>query len=232
MRGFEAKVSRLSAEFPPSMPNAGTHGLKVENLVCRRGEHEVFAGLSCGLDPGGALLLHGPNGAGKSSLLRVLAGFIRPAGGTVAWKGEDIGCDPEAHRTRVHYVGHLDPLKPVMTARENLASLAAVLGGKADVDGALGRLGLAPLADLPVRFLSAGQRHRLSLARLVAVSRPLWLLDEPTVALDGVSTAAVEAVVAEHRASGGAVVVATHIGIDVPGAAVLQMAGRKRAAVR
>jgi heme exporter protein A len=214
------------------MPNAGSSGLVVENLVCRRGEHEVFAGLSCGLEPGGALLLHGPNGAGKSSLLRVLAGYIAPAGGTVRWNGEDIGADPEGHRSRLHYVGHLDPLKPVLTAAENLASLAAVLGGADDVDAALDRFGLAALRDLPVRFLSAGQRHRLSLARVLAVKRPLWLLDEPTVALDGAATATIEAVIAGHRASGGAVVIATHIGIDVPGAHILEMAGRRRVVVR
>ncbi len=214
------------------MPTAGANGLSVENLTCRRGEHEVFAGLSCGLDPGGALLLHGPNGAGKSSLLRVLAGYIRPAAGAVRWRGEDIGDDPDAHRARLHYVGHLDPLKPVLTAAENLAVLAAVLGERADVDGALERFGLSRLRDLPVRFFSAGQRHRLSLARLAAVSRPLWLLDEPTVALDGAATAAVESAIADFRASGGAVVIATHIGIQVPGAAVLTMAARRRVAVR
>jgi heme exporter protein A len=211
------------------MSHPSASGLAADTVACRRGEHEVFAGLSCAVAPGGALLLRGPNGAGKSSLLRLLAGFIAPAAGMLRWNGADVAADPAAHRARVHYVGHLDPLKPALTAAENLAALAAVLGGPAELDGALERLGLAPLRDLPVRVLSAGQRRRLNLARLAASARPLWLLDEPTVALDAASAEAVERLVAEHRAAGGLAVIATHVGIDVPGAAVLEMAGRRRA---
>jgi heme exporter protein A len=211
------------------MPNADATGLVAENLSCRRGEHEVFAGLSCGVVPGGALVLRGPNGAGKSSLLRVLAGYIRPVEGSVRWKGEDAWADPAAYRAQLHYAGHLDPLKPVLTAAENLSSLALVMGGPADVDGALDGFGLAGLRDLPVRFFSAGQRRRLNLARLLVTRRALWLLDEPTVALDTASTARIEAAIAAHRAGGGSVVIATHIGIDVPGAQVLEIAGRRRA---
>ncbi|MEN3975646.1 heme ABC exporter ATP-binding protein CcmA [Emcibacter sp. SYSU 3D8] len=214
------------------MPNAGTIGLTVDNLACRRGEHEVFTGLSCGLRPGGVLYLRGPNGAGKSSLLRILAGFIAPADGAVGWNGEEIRLDPPAHCSRLHYVGHLDTLKPVLTAAENLLSQAAVLGQTADVDAALGRLGLANLRDLPARFLSAGQRRRLALARLVAVPRPLWLLDEPTVALDADSTGRLEALLAEHRDGGGMAVIATHTDMNLPGADTLELAGRQRVHAR
>ncbi len=213
------------------MPNAGIIGLTVERLTCRRGEHEVFAGLSCSVHPGDALILRGPNGAGKSSLLRVLAGFIVPAAGEVLWEGQDVDDDPDAHRARLHYVGHLDTLKPVLTAAENLRGQAAMLGRAADVDGALAAFGLAPLRDLPGRFLSSGQRRRLALARLLAVRRPLWLLDEPTVGLDRESIERLEAQIARHREAGGLAVIATHMDMDLPGAYTLELEGRRRVAV-
>lgn len=210
------------------MPNAGIIGLTVDTLTCRRGEHEVFAGLSCGVRPGGVLYLRGPNGAGKSSLLRILAGFIAPAAGSVGWDGEDVAADPQAHRARLHYVGHLDTLKPVLTAAENLSTQAAMLQEKADVDAALRRFGLSNLRDLPARFLSAGQRRRLALARLAAVPRPLWLLDEPTVALDAGSVERLETLIAEHRAAGGMAVIATHTDMNLPGADTLVLEARQR----
>lgn len=213
------------------MPNAGAIGLTVDDLTCRRGEHEVFAGLSCSVHPGDVLYLRGPNGAGKSSLLRMLAGFLAPAGGAIGWDGEDVAVDPLAHRSRLHYVGHLDTLKPVLTAAENLWTQAAMLEERADVDVALRRFGLSNLRDLPARFLSAGQRRRLALARLVAVTRPLWLLDEPTVALDAASTERLEALIAEHRATGGMAVIATHTEMNLPGAYTLELAGRQRVLV-
>lgn len=213
------------------MPNAGIIGLTVDNLTCRRGEHEVFAGLSCSVHPGDVLYLRGPNGAGKSSLLRILAGFLAPAAGAIGWDGEDVAVDPVAHRSRLHYVGHLDTLKPVLTAAENLSTQAVMLGERADVDTALRRFGLSNLRDLPARFLSAGQRRRLALARLVAVPRPLWLLDEPTVALDAASTERLETLVAEHRATGGMAVIATHTDMNLPGAYTLELEGRQRVVV-
>jgi len=210
------------------MPNAGIIGLTVDHLTCRRGEHEVFAGLSCSVHPGDVLYLRGPNGAGKSSLLRILAGFIAPAAGAVGWEGEDVAIDPLAHRSRLHYVGHLDTLKPVLTAAENLRTQAAMLDEQADVETALRRFGLDNLRDLPARFLSAGQRRRLALARLVAVARPLWLLDEPTVALDAASVERLETLVAEHRDTGGMAVIATHTDMNLPGAYTLELEGRQR----
>jgi heme exporter protein A len=213
------------------MPPAAPDGLLVDNLTCRRGDHEVFAGLSCGVSPGGALVLRGPNGAGKSSLLRVLAGYIEPSAGGLWWKGEAVSKDPAAYRGVLHHVGHLDPLKPVLTASENLEALSRVLGEAADAERALDRFGLAALRDLPVRFLSAGQRRRLNLARLLVAPRPLWLLDEPTVALDARATAELEQLLAEHREAGGMVVAATHIGIDIPGAETLQLTPRRRLAL-
>ena len=135
--------------------------------------------------PGGALLLTGPNGSGKSTLLRLLAGLLRPAAGTLTWDGADALADLPAHARRVAYVGHQDAVKPGLTAAENLRFAARLTGG--DVRDALAAVGLEELADLPARMLSAGQRRRLALARLVLSRAPLWLLDEPTLGLDAAS---------------------------------------------
>jgi heme exporter protein A len=181
-----------------------------ENLACIRGERPVFSGLDFTLESGGALLLHGPNGSGKSSLLRILAGFLRPVDGRLTWNGAPIGDAPEAHRGRLHFVGHLDAVKPTLTVAENLLFWARLRSHPQAAGDALAHLGLEALADVPGRFLSAGQRRRAALARLFATPAPLWLLDEPTVTLDADATGRLEDVVRAHRAAGGMVVVATH----------------------
>ena len=197
--------------------------LKASDLACIRGGRPVFAGVAFALEPGEALVLRGPNGSGKSSLLRILAGFLAPVAGRLAWQGADIHADPAEHRRRVHYVGHADGVKPVLSVRENLAFAARLAGGRpADIDAALDRLALRPLADLPVRLLSAGQRRRLALARLFAAPRPLWLLDEPGVGLDAASRARLEAAIEAHRGGGGLAVLATHGDVDPQGAHVLE----------
>jgi len=181
------------------------------DLACIRGERLVFAGLEFALAPGDALLVTGPNGSGKSSLLRLLAGLAAPAAGEVRWKGASVAADPEAFAADIHYVGHLDAVKPSLTVERNLAFWAGLRGGSdASVDAGLAAVGLAELADLPARFLSAGQKRRLGLARLFATPAPLWLLDEPTIALDRASVAAVEAALDRHRAAGGIAVVSTN----------------------
>lgn len=182
-------------------------------LACVRGGRAVFGGLGFALEAGGALLLHGPNGTGKSSLLRILAGLLRPSAGRLLWNGSAVKDDADAHRARLHYVGHLDALKPLMTPLETLGFFAAVRDEAAEAKAALDRLGIAGLADVPGRYLSAGQKRRVALARLLASPARLWLLDEPTVTLDAEATARLEAMMAEHRAAGGMVVVATHTGI-------------------
>ncbi len=140
------------------------------DLVCFRGGRTVFAGLDFTLEPGSALLLRGPNGSGKSSLLRLMAGLARPLEGAVHWHGEDIATDPEAHNARLHYVGHADPVKPVLTVGENLQFWAQMKNGgeEGDVGAALGQLGIGHLENVPGRFLSAGQKRRVNLARLLA----------------------------------------------------------------
>jgi heme exporter protein A len=185
-------------------------------LRCVRGGRVVFEALSFALQPGAALLLTGPNGSGKSSLLRLMAGLARPDDGAIAWDGAPIRDDPEAHAARLSYVGHLDAVKPSLTVRENLAQW-----GGAAVDAAIERFGLA--AALPARLLSAGQKRRCALARLIARPATLWLLDEPTVSLDRDSVANLMTVIAHHRAEGGMCAISTNVELALPGAETLDM---------
>jgi heme exporter protein A len=186
--------------------------LVAENLVLERGGRNVVDGLSLRLDSGAALVLTGPNGSGKSTLLRALAGYLRPASGSVRISG--AGDDREPSEV-CHFVGHLDGIKTHLTAAENLSFWATYLGGSMDlaarVEGALQRFALDPLADIPAGYLSAGQKRRLALARLVAAERPLWLLDEPTVSLDASSVEVLIAAINAHLAAGGMAVIATHV---------------------
>jgi heme exporter protein A len=185
----------------------------------------VFAGLSFALSPGDVLVLRGPNGSGKSSLLRLLAGFLAPVAGQIAWAGESVALDPAAHRARLHYVGHTDAVKDPLTARENLAFAAALSGAPASAAAAgLEGFDLVPLAEVPARYLSAGQRRRLALGRLLALRRPLWLLDEPGVGLDAASRERLERALAEHRVGGGIAVLATHGDVAVEDASTLDLA--------
>jgi len=183
------------------------------DLTCSRGGRRVFSEVSFSVAAGTALLLTGPNGAGKSSLLRMIAGLIRPAKGSLMLEGGD----PELSLgEQSHYVGHLDPLKPALTVTENLVFWVRFLNGTAGVSGAasiaqgLDAVGLADLARLPAGYLSAGQRRRLSLARVLAVPRPIWLLDEPTTALDAASQERLRRVMVDHLSGGGLIVAATH----------------------
>jgi heme exporter protein A len=191
--------------------------LEADGLATIRGERLIFAGLSFRVAAGGALLLTGPNGAGKSTLLRLLAGLGRIEAGRLLWDGEDALADLPAHAARVAYLGHLDALKLGLTAAENLRPW----GTRAAVAAALEAGGLAPLADLPVRLLSAGQRRRLALARLDLRGAALWLLDEPTLGLDVAAVARFGAMLARHRAGGGVVVAATHLPLPLAEAATL-----------
>jgi heme exporter protein A len=203
------------------------------DLSCIRAERLIFAGLDFAVAAQGALKLTGANGSGKSSLLRLMAGLLRPADGTLAWNGQDPRDEPDSFRAALRYLGHQDAVKPVLTVAENLDFWAGLQGVRGAAADALDAFGLAPLAQVPGRFLSAGQRRRLALARLVAAPGRLWLLDEPTVGLDRPSIAALEAVLARHRAAGGMVVLATHTDIALPDAVELgleRFAPRRRAA--
>lgn len=199
-------------------------------LACRRGDRLVFAGLDLALDPGEALLIEGPNGSGKSSLLRLLATLIPPFAGRLAWDGSDVAADPDPLRAALHYVGHADALKPALTTAENLAFWCRLRDAPAAaVPDALARFGIAALADLPARLLSAGQRRRLALARLAAIPATLWLLDEPTVALDATGVGQLLDAIAAHRAAGGMVAASTNVALALPGARRLDLADRAAA---
>ncbi len=187
--------------------------LVAEALSVFRGERLVLDRVSFGVPAGGALLLLGPNGAGKSTLLRALAGLKRLDGGRVSLDGGEA--------VRPAYLGHQDGIKAGLTALENLRFAAAVSGR--DPGAALAALGLSPLAALPARLLSAGQRRRLALARLCLSGAAVWLLDEPTLGVDAGSVAAFGTLLAEHRAAGGVVVAATHLPLPLPGAAALTL---------
>lgn len=188
--------------------------LIVEGLACRRGGRRVFAGVSFALGPGEALAVTGRNGAGKSSLLAIIGGRLAAEAGYVRVEGAD---DLAAPAEGLHVVGHRDALKGSLTARENLAFAQGLLGApRLAPDAALAAVGLAHAVDLPVAWLSAGQRRRAALARLLVAWRPLWLLDEPTAALDAASQDLLARLVAAHRAEGGLVVAATHQPLGYP----------------
>lgn len=189
--------------------------LVAEKIVAVRGERRVFGPISFELAARGAMLLVGPNGSGKSTLLRILAGLGRIEDGRVLWNDEDAMADRAGHGARVAYLGHQDAVKPGLTASENLGMNAA--------EG-LAAVGLANLADQPVRFFSAGQKRRLALARLVVRAAPLWLLDEPTLGLDAASVGRFGAMLARHRAAGGMVIAATHLPLPMDDAAELRLA--------
>ncbi len=182
--------------------------LVVEELACVRGGRSLFQGLGFAVAAGEVLAVTGPNGAGKSSLLRLLAGLLPPATGRIALEGGD----PERSvGTAAHFIGHLDAVKGALTVAENLGFTRALLGGgEMEVETALGLLGLERLAQFPARMLSAGQRRRLALARLLVSPRPLWLLDEPATALDAEGQETLAGLMARHLSGGGLAVVATH----------------------
>lgn len=187
--------------------------LTVDNLVVRRGGREVINDLSFQLLPGQGLLLTGPNGAGKTTLIRALAGLMRSDSGTVRLEGADEPGDVGAH---CHLIGHQNGVKASMTVAENLQFWAKFLGpDEGKVVPALERFGLSDIEDLPAGYLSAGQKRRLGLARLLVAARWLWLLDEPTVSLDAASTEVLAKVIAEHLAGGGMAIAATHIPLGI-----------------
>jgi heme exporter protein A len=190
--------------------------LTVTSLAVSRGERVLFRDLSFSLASGNALALTGANGAGKTSLLRAIAGFIRPDAGTVAFDAAD---PVEARARHIHWLGHLDGLKGARRARDELAFQARWAGADADgIAAAVDLLALEPLLDLEVRKLSAGQRRRLAFARLIAAPRPLWLLDEPLSPLDARWRAAAGVLMQAHLDKGGAVLAAVHDPLPVQAA--------------
>jgi heme exporter protein A len=181
--------------------------LILDHLTARRGERELFVDLDLKLSPGEAAELRGPNGIGKTTLLLIAAGIVRPAAGTMRLEDGD----PEARwETDIGYLGHRPAIKPRLTVAENLTFWAKLGGAPAAVQPALETVGLAPIAWLEAGNLSAGQTRRLALARLLVGERPVWLMDEPTAALDTAGEALVARLVDAHLDAGGSALIATH----------------------
>jgi heme exporter protein A len=194
------------------------------NLTCIRGERVVFANLDFSVSSGEAITLVGRNGSGKTSLLRVMAGLTRMSHGILGWNDGSVSDDPERHRRRLNFVGHLDSVKPVLTVRENLAGWARLRHATDEkVSEGLVTFGLGGLADIPGRYLSTGQRRRLSLARLCLSEAPLWLLDEPTIALDSEAVTALDRAIVTHRDGGGMVIIATNVALSMDDAVPIDM---------
>jgi heme exporter protein A len=203
--------------------------LTASDLACVRGGQTVFAGLNFSVKGGQAMAITGANGAGKTTLLRLLAGLLKQSGGTLTFAGGD----PDATLgEQAHYVGHQDALKPALTVLENLTFWTRYLDDRSAGGGTLedDRLkkslecwGLSVLKTLPAAYLSAGQRRRLSLCRLMAIRRPVWLLDEPTTALDAAAQAVLGKVMAAHLSDGGIIIAATHGALPIAAAVELPL---------
>jgi heme exporter protein A len=193
-------------------------GISGREIQVWRGDRHVLRGIS--IDAAAGLMTHvaGSNGSGKTTLLRVLAGLLTPEQGSVIWQGRPIVADREAYSATLSYLGHSDGLKPEFTARENLAfevGLRRKLDAAA-IDEALARLGLMQSRDQPARSLSAGQRRRLAIARVLLTRAPLWILDEPFTNLDSTGVQRLSDVIAEHLDAGGAALIAAHQPPSIP----------------
>ncbi len=187
--------------------------LDVIDLSCSRGDRRLFAGLAFALRGGQVMHVAGPNGSGKTTLLRILCGLTLPESGEVRWQGDSIADLKEEYARELLYLGHLNGLKAELTPVENLAAWAALRGETLDearILSALESMGLRFIDDLPVKVLSQGQKRRVALARLLLCSRPLWILDEPFVALDVKAVRVLEEAIEAHVAAGGMVVFTTH----------------------
>ncbi len=201
--------------------------LEVADLACRRGGRKVFERLSFSIAAGELLALVGRNGSGKTTVLRALALLVRPETGSIQWQGNDVRAEPEAWRGRLAWLGHLEGLKGDLTVAENLLAAERLRGATSAedrLDSALVAFDLPSLAARPVRTLSAGQRRRTALARVVLAQAPLWLLDEPLNALDAPAQSAFRAALQKHLAAGGLAIAATHADLGIGGGRTLELA--------
>lgn len=200
--------------------------LTARGLTCVRGERPLFANLDLAVAAGEWLHVRGENGAGKTSLLRMLAGLSQPIAGEILWHGVPIKDEDGAYRNEMLYLGHLGGLKEDLTALENLAFAMKIDGASFTEDkamAALHRMGLRGREDLPVRVLSAGQKRRAMLSRLLIRTAKLWILDEPFTALDATAVDLLAQLVEEHVVGGGMAVLTSHQMMPIPGAQVVQL---------
>jgi heme exporter protein A len=187
--------------------------LSGRDLRCVRGGREVFSGIAFEVSSGEALAVTGPNGAGKTSLLRLVAGLLTSTSGSIALEGGETEL---TLAEQAHYLGHRDALKPALSVLENLSFWRDFLGGVTfDAAESLSKVGLDHAAQLPAAYLSTGQRRRLSIARLLAVRRPIWLLDEPANALDAPGQSLFAGLMGDHLARGGLIIAATHAPLEI-----------------
>ena len=197
--------------------NTADDGLRVEDVHVWRGERHVLKGVSVALRPGQLLHISGPNGTGKTTLLRVICGLLRPEQGAVAWRGQSITSIRDEYQATLAYASQEPALKGDLTALENLRFAVGLKRRVTSLElrGSLERTGAAACADLPARVLSAGQRRRVAMARVLAMNSTLWLLDEPYTNLDATGALLVTALLQSHVDQGGMALVVAHQ--DLPG---------------
>jgi heme exporter protein A len=200
--------------------------LQARGLSCVRGDRQLFSGLDLRVDSGECLHVRGPNGVGKTSLLRLLTGLSKPESGEVLWKHHSIAKDPRQYHQDLLFLGHRDALKEDLTALENIEMYAAldnVALTQAQALSSLWRFGLRGREDLPVQYLSAGQKRRVLMARMASRQAKLWILDEPFNALDVNAVQDLQDLIAEHLENGGLVVLTSHQEIQIPHMRVLEL---------
>lgn len=200
--------------------------LQVQDLTCVRGDRKLFSNLSFSLSSGDCLHVRGENGVGKTSLLRLLTGLSKPEAGQVLWNQESISKQANQYHRNLLFLGHRDALKEELSALENLQIYATLDGITLPVEKALAalwRFGLRGRENLPVNYLSAGQKRRVLMARMLTRHAKLWILDEPFNALDVNAIARLEELMVEHLASGGLLVLTSHQAVGIPNVRVLDL---------
>jgi heme exporter protein A len=205
---------------PDRAANVAGASLSIEGVAIARAGRRVIADLAVTLEPGEAIVFKGPNGAGKSTVLRAIAGLLPIEAGRIELRvGAEVATSPAARRAHVVHCGHLDGVKAQMTIAENLAFWATLYGApRRRIEEAIRHFDLSMLATSRAGDLSAGQRRRLCLARLVVSGRPLWLLDEPTASMDAAAVGRLLTLIADHRKTGGSLILATHDRVAIDGA--------------
>ncbi len=200
--------------------------LEADNLECQRGERRLFSGVNFRLSGGELLYLQGKNGAGKTSLLRILTGLLPPETGEIRWQGTPIKAQPDEYHANLCYLGHLNAIKEELTPLENLLTSAQLANTPLSEDDGLDALeqaGLAGREDLACKYLSQGQKRRVALARLIKDPRPLWVLDEPFVALDMAAVDWLAQIISTHLQRGGLAVMTTHQAVTIPAGNVQEL---------
>jgi heme exporter protein A len=209
-----------------SFPLSAVAALEAREITCVRGERELFSGLSLKVLPGQCLHIRGENGVGKTSLLRLLTGLGSPESGEVLWSGHSIKKDASEYQSKLLFLGHRDALKEDLSALENLRMYAAIDGialSEHDALASLWRFGLKGREDLPVNFLSAGQKKRVLMARMLTRRAQLWILDEPFNALDAHAVQELQDLMVEHLEGGGLLVLTSHQPLAIPGLRALDL---------